>query len=514
MYEEFGQEFVRNIMSVDALFKKMFVVILVSTFISSCGGGDSNDQIPADDPVQDELPTIDPVQGEVPTDDSVQGEVIEPSTGTNDGNGNGVSDAFEASITQGTDIDGDNLDDRFDVNFAGGSDANNNGVSDRFESDISGGVDTNNDGLDDVAVQIVENIENFRVYNTIDGFRRGGANGEISTADASTSGAILSATKWEPGEVVSVKFVPEKSGTIFQRDTITNIAKEWEEYANITFEFQPLADTSPADIRIILTGSGASNSFLGNQARSIPQSQHTMEFGWFTDNTPIAEFRRTVFHEFGHALGMIHEHQNPQGNINWNVGAVYAYYREYNIRNNLVGTPAEFTPEKVDRNIFSRYELDSTNSTEFDGNSIMLYPIDAKLTNDGYSTQLNTELSPADKKFISREYPQSNEPVGPSRQDRLFTERFECRKTNSRGCTASRQICYNAIQPGTSISTQTVSIRTENFFGRNPVCRIDINNATGVCITGHIESGGGGGNINQVFTIDCETQFTEIPIIQ
>jgi hypothetical protein len=33
-----------------------------------------------------------------------------------------------------------------------------------------------------------------------------------------------------------------------------------------------------------------------------------------------------VIHEFGHALGLIHEHQNPSGGIQWNKPVVCRYY--------------------------------------------------------------------------------------------------------------------------------------------------------------------------------------------
>lgn len=33
-----------------------------------------------------------------------------------------------------------------------------------------------------------------------------------------------------------------------------------------------------------------------------------MHFGWLRDDTDDVEWRRVVVHEFGHALGAIHEH--------------------------------------------------------------------------------------------------------------------------------------------------------------------------------------------------------------
>ena len=120
-----------------------------------------------------------------------------------------------------------------------------------------------------------------------------------------------------------------------------------------------------------------------------------MNFGWL-EATPLAdttEFNRVVLHEFGHALGMIHEHQNPIGNpIKWNKDSVYAYY----VGNNI------FTKEQVDEFVFA---LDyQANGTSFDKESIMLYAIPPSFTTDGFSVPWNTQLSKTDKAFIKKRY--------------------------------------------------------------------------------------------------------------
>ena len=55
-----------------------------------------------------------------------------------------------------------------------------------------------------------------------------------------------------------------------------------------------------------------------------------MNYGWLEPDTELREYQRVVRHEFGHALGMIHEHQNPaaQGQIPWDKPKVYAYYAQ------------------------------------------------------------------------------------------------------------------------------------------------------------------------------------------
>ncbi len=56
---------------------------------------------------------------------------------------------------------------------------------------------------------------------------------------------------------------------------------------------------------------GGSWSYLGTDATSIPLESFTMNLG-FVD-------RPTILHEFGHSLGLIHEHQSPfEGGFEWN----------------------------------------------------------------------------------------------------------------------------------------------------------------------------------------------------
>ena len=121
-----------------------------------------------------------------------------------------------------------------------------------------------------------------------------------------------------------------------------------------------------------------------------------MNYGWLEPDTPIREYQRVVRHEFGHALGMIHEHQNPAaaGQIPWDKPKVYEYYAQQG-----------WTEEDVDQNIFDVYDEDTTNFTEFDPTSIMQYAIPDSLTIGTYSVGWNTALSELDRSFMAEQYP-------------------------------------------------------------------------------------------------------------
>lgn len=86
-----------------------------------------------------------------------------------------------------------------------------------------------------------------------------------------------------------------------------------------------------------------------------------MNFGWFNDQTSDEEFSRTVIHEFGHAIGCVHEQSSPAANIQWNKQAVYEYYWKND----------GWDQAKVDWNVFQKYEPEATVNTKWDSTSIM-----------------------------------------------------------------------------------------------------------------------------------------------
>ncbi|MEL6393958.1 MAG: hypothetical protein AAFR97_14520, partial [Bacteroidota bacterium] len=140
---------------------------------------------------------------------------------------------------------------------------------------------------------------------------------------------------------------------------------------------------------------GSSWSMLGRQALNAPANRPTMNFGWFTDSTPEYEFRRTVLHEFGHALGLLHEHQNPVGGIPWNEQAVYDFYWR----------TQGWNQQTTYQNVMARQNADETQYSAYDAQSIMHYPIPTQLTRGNFEVGLNTTISATDAAFIAQAYP-------------------------------------------------------------------------------------------------------------
>lgn len=202
-------------------------------------------------------------------------------------------------------------------------------------------------------------------------------------------GATVKAKQWPNGTTLTVSL---NGGTAFVRNKVIAFAKQWESYANIKFNF--VANDRKATIRVSFSP-GGSWSYIGNDANSIKGGKATMNFGWFDNTTDDEEFSRTTIHEFGHALGMIHEHQHPLADIPWDKPAVYDYYRQ----------TQGWTTQQVDVNLFQKYTTSQTNFSAYDQASIMHYPVEEELTIGDFSVGWNTVLSPTDKSFIATVYP-------------------------------------------------------------------------------------------------------------
>lgn len=150
---------------------------------------------------------------------------------------------------------------------------------------------------------------------------------------------------------------------------------------------------SDADIRIGFNRGAGSWSAIGTDARNFPQNQDTMNFGW-----DVSEDIVTVLHEFGHAIGLGHEHQNPKGGLNWNEEKVYAA---------LSGPPNNWSREQIKFNVLDYAVLvpGGWTATEFDAYSVMLY----RFPNDWLKGQVLPKLyvksySSGDKAMMAKMY--------------------------------------------------------------------------------------------------------------
>jgi serralysin len=208
-----------------------------------------------------------------------------------------------------------------------------------------------------------------------------------------TRAALMLKNQWAKGSIINVGFL-DGDPAIHQK--IRDVVSAWTEpgAARLTLVF--VNDPAQADIRISFKYAG-SWSVLGTSCQSLPKTQASMNFGWLTPNTSAVELRRVVLHEFGHALSLIHEHQNPTTQIPWNRAQVYK---------DLSGPPNNWDKATIDHNIFEAYKVTDLNATPVDTKSIMMYPIPATwVTDPKFAVGLNNDLSPTDKALVHKVYP-------------------------------------------------------------------------------------------------------------
>ena len=178
-------------------------------------------------------------------------------------------------------------------------------------------------------------------------------------------------------------------GTAEEQDLVKKIAPQWSQHANVQFEF---VQGGASDIRVGFDPKGGHWSKLGTAAR-YKQGQKTMNLALRGKGTDVKD--RVILHEFGHALGLKHEHQNPNLSIQWNESVIIAeMQRDYG-----------WDEAKTRHNLLNRLDVTQTNSTTFDENSIMLYVIPNRWTIGNFEASLNTTLSKTDKEFIRELYP-------------------------------------------------------------------------------------------------------------
>jgi serralysin len=202
--------------------------------------------------------------------------------------------------------------------------------------------------------------------------------------------AMIVSKMWPQGRPLKIRFLEGDSSV---QNKVKEMAMDWTNYATIKFEF---VDDLDADVQISFKKGAGSWSAIGTDASLTNPGIATMNFGWFDANTPDKEISRTTKHEFGHALGLVHEHQNPAGGINWNKQAVI---------DSLSKPPNSWDLATINHNMFERYSKNITNYTNLDSSSIMTYFVPSEYTTDGKSIGFNVfDLSQTDKDFIKQMY--------------------------------------------------------------------------------------------------------------
>ncbi len=141
---------------------------------------------------------------------------------------------------------------------------------------------------------------------------------------------------WDVGETIRIAFVDANPPPALT-DAVKKYVQTWEWIANVRFVFLPPGQKVGADIGVSFNHKGH-YSLIGKYSREgVKQEGHSLNVSIAGANE--TEKRRAILHEFGHALGFVHEHQHPKG-ISWKMPDALNYYRD----------SLKWSDEKIKRN--------------------------------------------------------------------------------------------------------------------------------------------------------------------
>lgn len=197
---------------------------------------------------------------------------------------------------------------------------------------------------------------------------------------------------WPVGATLNVSFV---DGSIQARKAVAEIAAEWSKHANVKLAFFVDSEPPVSHVRVLFDDPNC-NSALGTSSQyMIDGGDASMRLCNIDHQVGTEWFQRVVLHEFGHALGIEHEHQSPKAKFEWNKPFVYEYYEK----------TAGWGAGMVDQWIFRTIDPAYSDSSEYDPDSVMQYSFPAEFTTSGVAILGGYELSPTDKTHIAKMYP-------------------------------------------------------------------------------------------------------------
>jgi hypothetical protein len=240
--------------------------------------------------------------------------------------------------------------------------------------------------------------------------------------------------KWATGSRISVAFA---SGSTGVHEAIEAAASTWSKYANLTFDFRDPRTgkfrrwtrndhSYAADIRIAFKANDGFWSAVGAESTDCKiflPNEPSMNYDGFSRELPD-DWKGYVLHEFGHAIGLQHEHQHPAQPCDWRWEDDEGYKikrtggeavpdrkgRRPGLYTVFGGPPNNWSRSDVDDNLKELGDSAAYDFGSFDKESIMKYFFDDWLFVAGkkshcYRPHDATRLSPEDKLRIAAFYP-------------------------------------------------------------------------------------------------------------
>ncbi|TCD66802.1 hypothetical protein EIP91_000938 [Steccherinum ochraceum] len=221
---------------------------------------------------------------------------------------------------------------------------------------------------------------------------------QFSAVDKDTPNAIAFAVLakasllWNNGAVITYAFI---SGTPSQQNKVNTVIADWGHYTNVTFSRVDIASTPLPNVRITFDATAGNWSTVGTLANSVQDvTLATMNLAGVQDtpDTQLSE-RGIILHEFGHVLGLTHEHPKS---ISLDPTATTSFY-EYN-----QGWSASDVKKNI-LDVYSKHTL--SNYMKPDNVSIMRNFMPKEMNLEQLDVQPSAYLSDMDKALMVVNYP-------------------------------------------------------------------------------------------------------------
>lgn len=209
---------------------------------------------------------------------------------------------------------------------------------------------------------------------------------ESQTVIRNKRGVANSLKLWPQNKTITISFidVSEKDKALFKK-----AIESFAPYVNLKFKF---VDGNDGEIRIATEKNGGDWSESGTAALYGPPDEETLNVDThgFDDKT----IQRKILHEFGHALGLEHEHQHPERPFSFNAPDVYRTFRAGGASRRVIAS-----------DILNPLDPAGLKTSDYDQKSVMHYPFFASSTSNNVRIPANEELSQGDKDFLTSLYP-------------------------------------------------------------------------------------------------------------
>lgn len=199
---------------------------------------------------------------------------------------------------------------------------------------------------------------------------------------------------WKNKSTLIVSFL---DGSKDFKDEVELFSKEWTRYANINFVFYPTLAHIPknqsADI-VITFNTTVHTSAVGTDSKVSLQTGESMNLG-LSQIKHINVRRGIILHEFGHALGLQHEHQHKKRSLEFDESKALIACR------NHLG----FTDTQCREFILQTIPAEGVYFSQYDPLSIMHYTLHPDFFKTKVEIRENSSLSLIDKLEIAKLYP-------------------------------------------------------------------------------------------------------------